>query len=124
MGIGDTMKAILQISRRYPTAALKLLENKANGPAIEDLLKHEISGIVLWEPTGDKVARVNAVAPQFESGNVFFPARRPWVHDLVEELVTFPSSAHDDRTDALSMALLRMQENEVNEVGVMRVVRR
>lgn len=126
MGITDTIRALVEFSRKYPKAALKLIENKANGPAIEDLLKHEISGIVLWEPTGDKVARANAIAPQFESGNVYFPivGRQPWVGDLIEEAVTFPNSAHDDRVDAMTMALLRLAAAEMHEVGTIRIVRR
>lgn len=126
MGITDTIRALVEFSRKYPLAALKLIENKANGPAIEDILKHEVSGIVLWEPTGDKVARANAVAPQFESGNVYvpMPSRQPWVSDLIEEAVTFPNSAHDDRVDAMTMALLRLSASELHEVGTIRIVRR
>lgn len=123
-GITDTIKALTALSRKWPKAALKLIENKANGPAIEDLLKKELSGIVLWEPKGDKVARLNAVAPQFEAGNVFFPHPTlcPWITPAVEELVTFPNAEHDDRTDALTQALIRF--SEANEVGTMRILRR
>lgn len=126
LGITDTIKELLKLAHKYPRAALKLIENKANGPAIEDLLKGEISGIVLWEPRGDKVARVNAVAPQYEGGNVYYPnpALNPWVADLVEEVVTFPNAVHDDRTDAMTMALLRLEDASSHEVGTIRIIRR
>lgn len=126
MGIMDSIRALTDLAHKHPKATLKLIENKANGPAIEDLLKHHLSGIVLWEPSGDKVARMNAVAPQFEAGNIYFPQRHlnPWVDPLIEELVTFPNAAHDDRCDTLSMALLRLEENVTRSVGVMRMVRR
>lgn len=125
MGITDTINALIQVTRRFPKAALKLIENKANGPAIEDLLKLKVSGIVLWEPQGDKVARMNAVAPQFEAGNVLLPhpSLGPWAQDLVDELVTFPNAVHDDRSDTLSMSLIRLEESCSSGVGVMRMVR-
>lgn len=122
MGITDTIKELVALCAKYPRATLKLIENKANGPAIEDLLKQHISGIVLWEPRGDKVARMNAVAPQFESGNVHFP-RQSFAEETAEELVTFPNAAHDDRSDALTMALIRLADAESHEVGTIRIVR-
>jgi predicted phage terminase large subunit-like protein len=126
LGITDSIRELLKLCAKHPRAALKLIENKANGPAIEDLLKGHVSGLVLWEPVGDKVARANAVAPQFEGGNVYMPnpALNPWVADLVEELVTFPNSVHDDRTDATTMALLRLESAASHEVGTIRIVRR
>lgn len=126
MGITDTIEALVSLSAKWPEARLKLIENKANGPAIEDLLKRHMSGIVLWEPTGDKIARMNAVAPQFEAGNVLFPLHvtHPWVQDLMDEIATFPNSIHDDRSDMLTQALLRLEESVSRGVGVMRVVRR
>jgi predicted phage terminase large subunit-like protein len=74
LGITDTMQAIKSLSMKWPQATLKLIENKANGPAIEEMLQKQISGLVLVEPMGDKVARLNAAAPQFEAGNVYLPA--------------------------------------------------
>lgn len=126
LGITDTLKALVAMSRKWPTAALKLIENKANGPAIEDLLKKELSGIVLWEPQGDKVARLNAVAPQFEAGNVFFPhpSIAPWITPAIEEIVTVPNATHDDRTDAMTQALIRLEDSSNHQVGLMRVIRR
>lgn len=125
MGITDTISALISLCQKWKDANLKLIENKANGPAIEDLLSQKLSGIVLWEPQGDKTARVNVCAPQFEAGNVFFPlpARNPWVESFVDELVTFPNAAHDDRTDACTMALIRLDESVTRNVGTIRVLR-
>ena len=71
----ETVEEMRTLSRKWPQATLKLIENKANGPAIESLLGKEISGMVLWEPQGDKVSRANAVTPQLEAGNVFIANR-------------------------------------------------
>lgn len=63
----------------------------------------------------DKVARVNAAAPEFESGRVLFPARYhrnwgPWVEEVIEECKGFPFGAHDDYVDALCCGVLDVVE--------------
>ena len=123
LGITGTIQALVDMSIRWPEAAAKLIEAKANGHAIEELLQGKINGMILWEPEGDKIARLNAVAPTFESGNVWFPetAIAPWIEEVIEELVTFPNTVHDDDVDACSMALLRL--NKANTVGTIRVLR-
>lgn len=121
LGITETIRALLEVTELFPEATLKLIENKANGPALEDLLKLKVSGLVLWEPEGDKVARMNAVAPQFEAGNVFIPAD-PSYDEYIDELCTFPNAANDDESDATSMALLRLEESVSRGAGVIRVI--
>jgi predicted phage terminase large subunit-like protein len=122
LGITGTIDALLRISRKYPTATTKLIEAAANGYAIEELLKGRVSGLILWAPEGDKVSRLNAVAPQFEAGNVFVPITT-WADEFIDEIVTFPSAAHDDRVDACTMALLRLENSVQNQVGIMRILR-
>lgn len=121
-GMTETIQAIMNLSKKWPQASLKLIENKANGPAVEDMLKKSLSGMVLWEPQGDKVSRLNAVAPQFESGNVYFPEphKADWVSHCLEEIFSFPNAAHDDCVDAMTMALLRLDEH--GGVGKLRIL--
>lgn len=85
---------------RFPRVAPRILiEDKANGPAVIDALKHEVSGIVPVEPDGSKEARAHAVTALFEAGNVLLPDRSlaPWVDEYRLELTRFPSGAHDDQ---------------------------
>lgn len=105
-----TLAAIRSLSAKWPQATLKLVEDKANGPAVLATLRSEIEGLVAVEPDGGKEARAHAVAPQVEAGNVLLPdpSRAPWVHDLLEELAAFPRGAHDDQVDALTQALRRL----------------
>lgn len=62
------------------------------------------------DPEGGKEARANAVSPLFEAGNVYFPhpLYKPWSEDVVEELVAFPNTSHDDDVDALTQALVKL----------------
>lgn len=90
----------------------KLIENKANGPALESVLTKEVPGMILVEPDGGKVARTNAVTPLWEAGNVYLPTKDfyPPIDDIVEEWVSFgPGCAFDDRTDTMSQALNRLE---------------
>jgi predicted phage terminase large subunit-like protein len=102
---------VRSLSARWPQTHEKLIEAKANGPAVVATLKHEIAGLIEVEPEGGKEARANAVAWQVESGNVFLPDPKshPWVRDLIQEATGFPTAAHDDQVDAMTQALVRMQ---------------
>ncbi|MCQ6344345.1 phage terminase large subunit, partial [Bacillus cereus] len=75
--------AIRNMVRKHPKVHAKLVEDKANGPANISMLKNEIGGMIPVNPQGGKVARVNAVSPFIESGNVYLPSQAPWVHDFV-----------------------------------------
>jgi predicted phage terminase large subunit-like protein len=121
----ETLEHLLAMCVRYPDALMKLVEDKANGPAILSVLETKVSGLVPVNPGSDsKEARLASVEPLFAAGNVFFPepdkarmpdGRRgaPWVPACVHEVITFPAAAHDDQVDALSQYL-----NHVAKSGV------
>lgn len=111
MDIVATISAVLMLTARFPKSFAKLVEGKANGPAVIQLLKDKVPGLIEVEPEGSKESRLSAVAPEFEAGNIYLPdpGIAPWIHDYVEELVNFPNATHDDRVDATSQALLRLR---------------
>ena len=110
----ETKRAVLRTSEQWPLAHVKLVENKANGPAIVSDLRATISGLIAVEPDGDKTARMMAVSPEYESGCVEYPdpsmAGYEWVREHVAEILRFPQKPND-RGDAESQALKRMREN-------------
>ncbi len=73
MDFTETQNAFRQLSQDWPQVETKLVENKANGPAIISSLKGEFSGLIAVEPEGDKVARVMAEQGTLESGHVWLP---------------------------------------------------
>lgn len=105
-----SMQAITTLSSKWPNAYLKLVEDKANGPALMQMLSHKIPGIVGVNPSGSKEARLSAASPFFEAGNVELPdpSIAPWIHDYIEEVVGFPNMQNDDQVDATSQALERL----------------
>lgn len=86
-----------------------LIEDKANGSAVIQMLSHEIPGILPVNPGGGKVARAQAISPLVEAGSIHLPHPdySPWVEDFIEECMQFPNGAHDDQVDAMTQVLLR-----------------
>ncbi len=70
-----TLQAIRGLSQKWPGAIAKLIEDKANGPAVIQMLDYEIPGLLPVSPQGGKVARAAAVSPLVEAGNVAFRTR-------------------------------------------------
>lgn len=110
MSFTATKKAVLELSRKWPKTYQKLVEDKANGPAVMDALQDTVSGLKPVEPYGNKVARAHAVTPIWESGNVYLPhpSVAPWIEEFLMELIHFPIVANDDQVDAMTQALNEM----------------
>lgn len=107
----ETLHQFEVMAARWPQVLMKLVEDKANGPAVISMLRRRgIAGVIPEEPHGSKVARAVAVSPLQESGNLYLPAPAiaPWVEEFVEEAAGFPTAKHDDQVDSMSQALNRL----------------
>jgi predicted phage terminase large subunit-like protein len=113
-----TCDAILKICNKWPKVTAKLIEDKANGPAIIDTLKDKLSGIIPINPKSSKESRVHAVSALFEAGNVTLPNKSdcPWVDDYIQELTAFPFAEHDDQVDATTQALNYLKSKKILEI--------
>jgi predicted phage terminase large subunit-like protein len=81
-----------------------LIEDAANGPAVCQLLKRQVPGLIVIPPKGSKASRAHAVAPLVEAGQVRF-ARK--ADSLIEELLAFsPRGGVDDQVDAFCQGVL------------------
>ncbi|MCX5967425.1 MAG: terminase [Cyanobacteria bacterium] len=81
-----------------------LIEDAANGPAVCQLLRRQVPGLIAITPKGSKASRAHAVAPLVEAGQVRF-ARK--ADSLVEELLAFsPRGGIDDQVDAFTQGVL------------------
>ena len=106
----ETCAQIRALSAKWPQCVAKLVEDKANGPAVMNALRSQVGGLIPVEPEGSKVSRVHAIAPLVHAKNVHLPTPElaPWVGDLVHEASAFPAVANDDQVDALSQAVHRL----------------
>lgn len=108
----ETLRAVVAVTTMHPEARAKLVEEKANGAAVIDALKHRIPGMIPLQTEGGKEVRAAAVQPRVEAGNVripdaeYIPAPDGFeptsVGAFLDELAIFPNGAHDDQVDALS----------------------
>lgn len=104
----STMRKIKLMKAKYPQAFITLIEDKANGTGIIQMLKKDIMGIIPVNPDASKEARVNAVAPVVEAGNVYLPKDCGFTFKFVDQCASFPNAKHDDMVDAFSQAVSRL----------------
>lgn len=104
----DTLTAIRNFKLKDPEIMFILIEDKANGSALINVLSNEFEGVIPVKPEGGKISRVNAVSPAIERGDVWIPRFAAFTADYVNEFAAFPNGAHDDQVDATSQALHRM----------------
>lgn len=105
IGFTDTLEWLKNAVIEWPLAAEKLIENKANGPAVINTLSSIIAGLIAIEPQGSKEARAAACSPEVESGNVYLPEGADYLEDYVGEMAAFPLGDFDDQVDMTSQVL-------------------
>ena len=88
-----------------------IIEAKASGlPLNIRTTKHGYTCCKLYTSKGnDKHARVNSVAPLFESGMIWCPEQK-FADDVMEECAAFPYGDHDDLVDSTTQAIMRFRQ--------------
>ena len=88
-----------------------IIEAKASGlPLMYELRQMDIPVISFTPSRGnDKHARVNAVAPLFESGMIWAPEQK-FAEEVIEECASFPHGDHDDLVDSTTQAIMRFRQ--------------
>jgi predicted phage terminase large subunit-like protein len=80
-----------------------LIEDKASGQSvIQDLKQEGFSNIYGIKPQFDKITRFASCSPIFQKGRVLIPDNLSLKNILLNELLSFPSSKHDDIVDSCS----------------------
>jgi predicted phage terminase large subunit-like protein len=88
-----------------------IIEAKASGTPLTQELRQLGIPVVNFTPSkgNDKLTRVHAVSPLFESGMIWAPDER-WADEVVEECAAFPNGEHDDLVDSTTQALMRYRQ--------------
>jgi predicted phage terminase large subunit-like protein len=89
-----------------------LVEAKASGLPLTYELRSMGIPVVNFSPSkgNDKHARVNAVAPLFESGMIWAPKSKQFAQEVIEECAAFPYGDHDDLVDSMTQAVMRFRQ--------------
>jgi predicted phage terminase large subunit-like protein len=121
LDILGSISAIVETSSAWPETTAKLVEDKANGPAVEALLKGKVPGLLMIQPQGSKAQRAGAASDLLEAGNVYLPhpSLAPWVSDWLDwcDQWTGASDSGTDLLDTASQALLWLSKHasQVND---------
>ena len=83
-----------------------VLGDKANGPAVVERLKKNLTAVIAVNPQGGKLSRLVAVSPEFEAGDWYVSRNAPWSGSFVDQITNFPSAPNDDMCDAMSQAAI------------------
>lgn len=101
----------------------KIIEDKANGPALISDFAGKIHGVVAWPDKNhpeykklDKVQRVHLVSQEYELGYVYLPRHIECALEFKDELLGFTekgsSTGNDDMVDTSTMALIDLKDTE------------
>lgn len=114
----DMLPRIVRLHKEWPRITNTLVEAKANGPVLIEVLQEQFTGIVPFDPKGTKEERAAVPALHMRIGDLLVPAGRfddrtarrnrftPWWWgedgSMQEQIATFPKGRHDDLVDCLS----------------------
>ena len=104
------MKKIKEVRARWGNQVPVLIENKANGLAAIQLLRREMSGILEYTPTKDKVERAIVVKYLFDAGDVSFSTHGLVWGEIQTQFTQFPHGKHDDIVDSIVQGLTWLQK--------------
>jgi predicted phage terminase large subunit-like protein len=81
-------------------ANVVLIEDKASGTQlIQELIADGCHAVTRYQPTTDKIMRLNAQTAMIENGFVYIPETALWVAEYLHEM-TVPKGKHDDQVDS------------------------
>nr|DAY14413.1 MAG TPA: Terminase large subunit [Caudoviricetes sp.] len=134
MGFLETVNCIKQLCKEFPDIDELVIEDKANGSAIIDVLKYEenIPPVVAVTPLGGKYSRAQATSPFVATGVVHLPSdftpeeEEDVEWDTKEQLTarekfikqhsTFPYGKRDDMVDSETQGISRIIKLIVGEL--------
>jgi predicted phage terminase large subunit-like protein len=87
-------------------ASVVLIEDKASGTQlIQELIAEGCHAVTRYQPTTDKIMRMNAQTGAIEGGFVHIPETAPWLAEYLHEMTVFPKGKHDDQVDSTAQFL-------------------
>ena len=106
------LKAIALDTYKFWEPESVIIEQKATGQPLSQEFRRMGIPVIDFVPSKgkDKHSRVNATAPVFESGQVWYPEDEKWAEEVIEECAAFPHGENDDYVDTVTQAVLRYRQ--------------
>ena len=106
------LKAIALDTYKFWEPESVIIEQKATGQPLSQEFRRMGIPVIDFVPSKgkDKHSRVNASAPVFESGQVWYPEDEKWAEEVIEECAAFPHGENDDYVDTVTQAVLRYRQ--------------
>lgn len=119
MGFVTSLKELVLMREKFQLITKSIIEDKANGSPVIEVLKQKLDGIIAFNPKVDKMTRLMLCQPDFEAGQILLPSKDIATFDtetLMNSLSKFPNIANDDDVDALTTGLIyiKTQHKEIN----------
>jgi predicted phage terminase large subunit-like protein len=120
-----TLTAVEAVIARYPEVNAILIEEKANGAAIIELLRKRFSNVVALIPKTSKLARAHAANVYYQAGSVHHLEGADWLGRKETSLKHFPKGRRNDDVDTTTQAVLWLAEQSMADFSAaMREFRR
>ncbi|HXP68601.1 MAG TPA: phage terminase large subunit [Candidatus Dormibacteraeota bacterium] len=101
----DLKRAVKEQAEMFGPQTI-LIEDKASGTQlIQELVAEGMHAIQKYEPSMNKVVRMNTVTSMIECGFVHVPDKGAYLAEYLHELANFPNAKYDDQADSTSQAL-------------------
>ena len=112
----ETMRAAQSMRDRWEMQGYRingmLVEDKANGSAVLQVMHRTFPGLVEIKPEGGKMARAQSCLPVFRAMQLRLPIAAPWLLECEKEITKFPRYRRDDMFDMITQALNYMREDD------------
>lgn len=133
MDLPDTIDKIIELCRRFPEIDVIYIEDKANGPGVEQVLRKwrrklgiddkDFPSVVTIDPQGGKYSRAQTASVYQRDGRCYLPCEADahkvsneadfqweetglsYILCYKQELGTFPFAGNDDLVDAFSQGI-------------------
>jgi predicted phage terminase large subunit-like protein len=104
--IPQLRRAIVELDGKW-NPDIVIIEAVGSGQSLYQELAEQLGRYVQpYIPESSKAQRFEAVTLMMEKGQVYFPAKAPWLETLLKELQAFPNSKYKDQADSISQMLI------------------
>lgn len=106
LGFFATIDAIAAVLAMYPETNAILVEDKANGSAVIEILQKKFPQVIPMSPKTSKLARAHAANVYYQARSVYHLADAEWLGRKETNLKHFPKGRRVDDVDCTSQALV------------------